>query len=145
MRLVLALRDALRVKGSLTLHSSDLDGLLGATRFRPRLEVHLDERLTDEEWTSTLLHELLHARRGPVPRLLAATEEIVVRHEAARVLIPDGPALAMMDRSWSTDDVVALAARRGVDYGTAADAVNPPTIPLPAVIPLPRDPQNRWS
>lgn len=118
---------------------------MGATRFRPGPGVYLDDRLSEREWLSTLLHELLHVQRGPVPRVLAATEEAVVRHEAAKALVPDAPALAMLDRAWSTDDVHELAARHGIDFLTARDAVDPPTIPLPAYIPLPRDPDNRWS
>lgn len=146
MRILLALREALHRKGTLVLRLSDFEGLLGATDFTgddPR--VYLGGAQTAAGWRSTLAHELLHVLRGPVPEFMERTEEMVVRHQAAAMLIPEGPAMAWMDRPWSRDDIQAVAARYAVDFETAADALNPPTIPLPAVIPLPRDPDNRWS
>lgn len=146
MRILLALREVLHRKGTLVLQAADFDGLLGATDFSwdaPR--IYLDSKQTAPGWRSTLTHELVHALRGPVPHFMDRTEEMIVRHQVAEMLIPEGPALAMMDRPWSRDDIQAVAARHAVDYKTAEDALNPPTIPIPQVIPLPRDPDNRWS
>lgn len=146
LRILLALREVLHRRGTLVLQAADFDGLLGATEFSwdaPR--IYLDSAQTAAGWRSTLAHELLHALRGPVPRFMDRTEEVVVRHQAAQMLIPDGPALAMLDRTWSSDDIQAVAARHAVDYGTAEDALNPPTVPIPPVIPLPRNTDNRWS
>ncbi|MGD9991018.1 ImmA/IrrE family metallo-endopeptidase [Pseudonocardia sp.] len=145
MRILLALREVLHREGTLVLHAADFDGMLGATRFDRGLpDVYVDSAQTASGWRSTLTHELIHALRGPVPKWLHRTEEAIVRHQAAELLIPDGPALAMLDHTWSSDEIQEVAARHAVDFMTAADAVSPPTVPFP-VIPAPRDPDNQWS
>lgn len=66
---------------------------------------------------STLMHELLHVERGPVPMGLAAREELRVWKEAARLLLPDveaiGDALA-----WAHGDLAAAADELWVDVPT---------------------------
>lgn len=57
---------------------------------------------------STVMHEVLHAERGPVPAGLVDREELRVWKQAARLLLPDvaaiGDALA-----WAQGDVVDAA------------------------------------
>ncbi len=90
--------------------------------------------LTDAEYRASLGHELTHARRGPVSRALAAREEILVRHETAAQLVPIEPE----DRPYTDDELQSMAARYDVDLATVHDRINPPTVPLRAILPMQR-------
>lgn len=70
-----------------------------------RRTILLDIRLSGVEERCTLMHEIVHAERGPFPRWATAREEAAVNAEAARRLIPLdalGEALA-----WSLHPTVA--------------------------------------
>jgi Zn-dependent peptidase ImmA (M78 family) len=146
VRILLLLREVLHRKQTLVLRASDFEGILGATHFdKDAPRVFLNSAQDARGWRSTLAHELFHALRGPVPKFMERMEEVVVRRQTAQLLVPDGPAMATMDKTWTRDEIQDMAARHAIDFMTAQDALNPPTIPIPAVIPLPRDPDNRWS
>lgn len=71
---------------------------MGVTRYGVQ-EISLRTDLTWAERRCTVLHECLHAERGPTFKgVLAAREELVVRRTTARLLLPDvrpiGEALA---------------------------------------------------
>lgn len=70
-----------------------------------RRTILLDIKLSRIEERCTLMHEIVHAERGPFPRWATAREEAAVNAEAARRLIPLdalGEALA-----WSLHPAVA--------------------------------------
>lgn len=127
--LIQTLRDVLVRHGDLTIRMADLNGALGRTQFATRT-VHLAPGQSLPEMRSTLVHELVHLLRGPVPRRLAATEEVAVQHQTARILVPDGPELAAR-RRWTDEDMQELAARYLVDRDTIEVALDPPTVPWP--------------
>ncbi|GEL17649.1 ImmA/IrrE family metallo-endopeptidase [Pseudonocardia asaccharolytica] len=128
--LIQALYDVLTRRGRLSLHMTDLPtGALGFTHFDSQT-VYLAAGQTLPEMRSTLVHELVHLLRGPVPRRLAATEEVAVQHQTAHLLVPDGAELAGQ-RRWTEEDLQELAARYLVDRDTIETALNPPTIPWP--------------
>jgi len=79
-------------------HSPDDDPDAGFTLFDEQV-ISLRTNLTWEERRCTVLHECLHAERGPtLVGVLAAREELRVRRETARLLLPSihevGEALA---------------------------------------------------
>lgn len=79
-------------------HEPDDDSRMGVTRFSRR-EISLRADLTWAERRCTVLHECLHAERGPANAgVLALREESRVRRETARLLLPSvrpiGEALA---------------------------------------------------
>ncbi|MFC5993516.1 ImmA/IrrE family metallo-endopeptidase [Pseudonocardia hispaniensis] len=123
------LYDVLTRRGGLSIRMADLDGALGFTEFRSQT-VYLATGMTVAELRSTLVHELVHLLRGPVPRRLVGTEEVAVQHQTARILVPDGAELAEQ-RRWTEDDLQELAARYRVDRDVIETALNPPTIPWP--------------
>ena len=75
----------------------------------------LDPGLTTAEHRSVLTHELVHARRGPVPRWLRAREEATVQQISARLLI-DMPDLADA-AAWSRH-IAEVADELDVDIAT---------------------------
>lgn len=79
-------------------HTPDEDPDPGFTLFEER-RISLRTDLTWAERRCTVLHEVLHAERGPVLEgVLAEREELVVRRMTCRLLLPDvkpiGEALA---------------------------------------------------
>ena len=79
-------------------HSEDEDEDYGFTLFDEKV-ISLRDNLTWEERRCTLLHECLHAERGPtLEGVLAEREELRIRRETARLMLPDvrllGEALA---------------------------------------------------
>lgn len=101
-----------------TLHWHD-DGPLGLTDFVTRT-VSLRRDLDQAGRRSTIMHEVLHAERGPVPMGLAAKEEIKVRKAAAQELLPCivavGDALI-----WAQGHVEPAAEELWVDVWTLKD------------------------
>lgn len=101
-----------------TLHWHDV-GPLGLTDFVART-VSLRRGQDQAQRRSTIMHETLHAERGPVPMGLAAKEEVKVRKESARTLLPCivtvGDALV-----WAQGHVEPAAEELWVDLGTLAD------------------------
>lgn len=74
-------------------HHPDDDDRMGVTRFAAK-EISLRNDLSWAERRGTVLHECLHAERGPtLLGVLADREEERVRRETARLLIPDVRAL----------------------------------------------------
>ncbi|MDN5918555.1 MAG: ImmA/IrrE family metallo-endopeptidase [Pseudonocardia sp.] len=117
--------------GEITIRHADLDqGLMGLTTYRDNT-VDLASDLTAAEWRSTLAHELVHLTRGPVPRALAAVEEVAVQRVTAELLIPPAAALAQLDRSWSDQEIQTLAARYAVDRDVIETVLDPPALPFP--------------
>lgn len=125
----------LRQCGKVTIRLADLGRHAGLTNFRTD-EIAVDHRLDFPAFRGTLVHELIHLRRGPVPEHLAAAEEVAVRHETADVLLP---ALRYLSRhrdtalGWTDADTHLAALRAKVDCGVVLDAISPPTMPMPAV------------
>lgn len=79
-------------------HAPEDDERMGVTRFRAK-EISLRADLTWAERRCTVLHEVLHAERGPANGgVLYEREELRVRRETARLLLPSirdvGEALA---------------------------------------------------
>lgn len=68
-------------------------GPKGVTNFAAGT-ISLRRGMTQAERRSTVLHECLHAERGPVLTTLAAREELRVERETARLLLPDVEAIA---------------------------------------------------
>ena len=69
-------------------HTPDEDPDAGFTLFDEQV-ISLRTNLTWEERRCTVLHECLHAERGPtLVGVLAAREELRVRRETARLLLP---------------------------------------------------------
>jgi hypothetical protein len=129
--LLTALRQVLDRNGEITIRHAHLDaGLMGLTTYRDNT-VDLAPDLDAAEWRATLAHELVHLTRGPVPRALAAVEEIAVQRETAALLVPAGPALAQLDRAWSDQEIQELAARYAVDRDTIETVLDPPPLPFP--------------
>lgn len=133
--LATTLRQALQRHGEITIRERDLRGLMGLTAFESKT-VTLDPDLDPGEWRATLVHELLHLLRGPVPHRLADTEEAVIRRETGQTLVPGAAELAESRPTWTADEMQSLAARYQVDRGVIEDAISPPTLPFP--IPAPR-------
>lgn len=111
----------LRALADWTLHWHDPaeDARMGVTRYRTK-EISLRSDLTWAERRCTVLHECLHAERGPANSgALHEREEMRVRRETARLLIPDvapiGEALA-----WSLSPEEA-ADELCVDVGVLRD------------------------
>lgn len=103
------------------------DGPMGLTNF-PAQTISIRRGLDQAQRRSTVLHECLHAERGPVPMGLAAKEEVAVRKLAAQLLLPDvraiGDALA-----WAQGDVVAAADELWVDVDILRDRLKYMTHP----------------
>lgn len=119
------LRRVIEQHGSITLNGAELpDRLMGCTDFE-RHEVTVDERLSLPQWRTTLVHELVHLRRGPVPVEAAAREEAAVQREATDILVPAGSALSQLDSAWAGWEVDQLAAVYAVDRETMLDAIAP--------------------
>lgn len=55
--------------------------------YYPEQTIALDPRLREPQLRCILMHEVIHAERGPVPRWQRDREEAVVAREAARRLI----------------------------------------------------------
>lgn len=69
-------------------HHPDDDPDKGFTLFDEQV-ISLRSNLTWEERRCTVLHECLHAERGPAPGgVLEAREELVVRRMTARLMLP---------------------------------------------------------
>lgn len=107
------------VEWELRWHAPEDDEDLGFTLFDEQA-ISLRTDLSWEERRCTVLHECLHAERGPtLEGVLADREELRVRRETARLLLPDvrqvGDALA-----WSLSDEEA-AVELNVDAGVLAD------------------------
>lgn len=117
--------------GGITIKTAELSGVLGLTLFGSRV-ILMDPRQSPEQWRCTLLHELIHLSRGPVAPEQAAAEEDIVSHLAALLLIPDSTQLAEFD--WTLEGMRELARQRGVDVETVEAALNPPTMPLRALV-----------
>lgn len=96
----------LRALAHITLAWSD-EGPRGVTNF-PAQRITLRRGMTQAERRSTVMHEVLHAERGQVPRGLAAREELRVWKESARLLLPDLEAMADAI-AWSQGDVDGAA------------------------------------
>jgi hypothetical protein len=94
-------------------------GPLGLTDFVART-VSLRRGLDQAQRRSTIMHETLHAERGPVPMGLAAKEETYVRKQTARELLPCivtvGDALI-----WAQGHVEPAADELWVDLPTLTD------------------------
>jgi hypothetical protein len=95
----------------------------------------MDPRQSDREWRCTLLHELVHLARGPVPPDQADAEEDIVNHLTSLLLLPDAEELIMRQGPWTREQMRELAEARCVDMDTVEAALNPPTMPLGAVTP----------
>lgn len=79
-------------------HAPEDDDRMGVTRFEVK-EISLRNNLTWAERRTTVLHECLHAERGPANAgVLYEREELMVRRMTARLMLPDvkviGEALA---------------------------------------------------
>jgi len=97
-------------------------GVKGLTDFEDQtISLRID--LTWEERRCTILHETLHAERGPALDSFEEREELRVRKETARLLLPDvrviGEALA-----WSGCRVREAAEELGVDTDTLWDRLD---------------------
>lgn len=68
-------------------------GVMGETDFAAQT-ISLRRGLNQAERRSTVLHECLHAERGPVPMGLASKEEQQVRKLSAQLLLPSVRAIA---------------------------------------------------
>jgi hypothetical protein len=102
-------------------HRPDEDADPGFTLFDENV-ISLRTDLTWEQRRCTVLHECLHAERGPaLEGVLEDREELAVRRETARLLIPGvrplGEALAW---ALSTEEA---AEELGVDVGVLRDRV----------------------
>lgn len=102
----------LRALTHITLEWHD-DGPMGETDFEAGT-ISLRRDLTWEERRCTVLHEVLHVERGPVPGGLVDREELRVQKETARLMLPSvkeiGDAYA-----WAQGDDEAAAHELGVD------------------------------
>lgn len=94
-------------------------GLMGETLFDEQV-ITLRRGMSQAERRSTILHECLHAERGPVPMGLAPKEEIRVRRLAAEQLLPDIYAIADA-LAWAEGDMPAAADELWVDLPTLRD------------------------
>lgn len=72
----------------------------GLCRWRDRV-ILLDPRLSHRDERSVLVHECVHAERGPVPRWMLSREEEAVAAESSRRLIPIRRLAAAL--AWSRD------------------------------------------
>lgn len=95
---LLLLRELLIAHGEVTIRRADLGALMGLTHFDEN-RVYLDASLQPGDWWETLLHELIHLRRGPAGCHLADVEEAHV--EAATRELVDR-AQVLLDRAPST-------------------------------------------
>jgi hypothetical protein len=86
---------------------------LGEVEFEPRI-VTIAEGATDEEAVTTLMHELVHLRRGPGLLGQEETEEALVREETARRLVPREALPAILGAA----NTGRIAAQLGVDEPT---------------------------
>lgn len=68
-------------------------GPMGLTNFINQT-ISLRRGMTYEQRRCTVLHEVLHIERGPVLTTLAGREELRVRKETARLILPDVRELA---------------------------------------------------
>jgi hypothetical protein len=92
---------------------------MGETLFDEQV-ITLRRGMSQAERRSTVLHECLHAERGPVPMGLAPKEEIRVRRLAAEQLLPDIYAIADA-LAWADGDMPAAADELWVDLPTLRD------------------------
>lgn len=88
-------------------------GPMGETDFGA-MTISLRRGLTWEERRCTVLHECLHVERGPVPMGLMPREELRVRKETARLMLPDVQAIGDA-YAWAQGDDEAAAHELGVD------------------------------
>lgn len=101
-------------------HDPAVDSRMGVTRFAAR-EISLRADLNWEERRCTILHECLHAERGPVTNSLVAREELRVRRETALLLLPD--VLAIGEAFAWAHTVSEAAEELRVDVGVLLDRV----------------------
>ncbi|MEZ0577304.1 hypothetical protein [Nocardioides sp. MH1] len=111
----------LRALGDWTLrwHDPEDDPDRGFTLFDEKV-ISLRSDLTFEERRCTVLHECLHAERGPtLVGVLAAREELRVRRETARLLLPSIARVAEV-LTWASS-VEEAAAELAVDPDVLCD------------------------
>lgn len=105
----------LRALSHITLDWHD-GGFRGVTCFVTNT-ISLRRGMDQAERRSTIMHEVLHAERGPVPAGLADREELRVSRIAAQELLPDvrviGDAL-----TWAQGDLAVAAEELWVDEET---------------------------
>jgi len=89
------------------------DGPMGETDFEAGT-ISIRRGLTWEERRCTVLHEVLHVERGPVPGGLADREELRVQKETARLMLPSVKAIGDA-YAWAQGDDEGAAAELGVD------------------------------
>lgn len=94
-------------------------GLMGDTDFTGST-ISLRRGMTQAQRRSTILHECLHAERGPVPMGLAAREELRVRKHTAELLLPNVREIADA-MAWAQGDIGAAADELWVDVGILRD------------------------
>lgn len=92
---------------------------MGVTHFASGV-ISLRKGMTQAERRSTILHEVLHVERGPVPAGLAAKEEQRVRKLAAQQLLPDVREIADA-LAWSGWRLEEAAEELWVDEPTLRD------------------------
>lgn len=102
----------LRALAHITLEWHD-DGPMGETDFEAGT-ISIRRGLTWEERRCTVLHEVLHVERGPVTAGLADREELRVRKETARLMLPSVKAIGDA-YAWAQGDDQAAAVELGVD------------------------------
>jgi len=91
-------------------------GLMGETDYEAGT-ISLRRGMSSAERRSTIMHECLHAERGPVPMGLAAKEESQVCRIAARELLPNIKVIADA-LAWAEWDMEAAADELWVDEAT---------------------------
>lgn len=94
-------------------------GLMGETDYQAST-ISLRRGMTQAQRRSTVMHECLHAERGPVPMGLADREELRVRKHTAQLLLPDVRVIADA-MAWAQGDMEAAADELWVDAGILRD------------------------
>lgn len=93
---------------------------MGLTNFRAQT-ISLRRGMTYEQRRCTILHEVLHIERGPVLSTLYGREEVRVRKETARLMLPDVRELAQV-MVWARTPEEA-AWELAVDLGVLYDRI----------------------
>ncbi|WP_132975832.1 hypothetical protein [Pseudonocardia dioxanivorans] len=85
--ILLAMRELMSSSEPWTIAPADLRAYkwLGATIF-PRRTIYIDPLQDWEDWAETLLHELIHALRGPLPEEEYDAEEAIVEAATRRIM-----------------------------------------------------------
>lgn len=102
-------------------------GLKGDTKFADAV-ITIRRDLTQAQRRSAVLHECLHAERGPVPMGLEPKEEVRVRKLAAHLLLPNIRTIADA-MAWAQGDVEAAADELWVDPSVLQDRLDYMTHP----------------